>query len=253
MLNILRNILDETVEVYSLATLGGKLFIPFFIACIYLLLAEKEKQGRAPPYLVYPSLILTFILFNPVFIHLLYKFIGVEERIVRIYWPLPMDIVVVYCFVRLLGSLKTTKKKLIALVSAVFLLLSISGFTHSGESYGLAANAQKMPEGTKEICDAIYELNYHEPSDVIMTPDLFFWVRQYNASIRVPFIREIRNWYIDGALDLDTVGKTGAENGCRYVVLNISEACEGALESYGYEVRTEIQGQDTLYRIYMLQ
>ena len=254
MLDILRNILDETMEVCSLATLGGKLFIPFFIACIYLLLSEKEGEERALYYLVYPSLILLLILFNPVFIHLLYKFIGVEERIVRIYWPLPMDFVTAYAFVRLLFSLKSTKKKLVALLSAAFLLLSISGFTHSGESYGRAVNAQKMPKGAKEVCDAIYELNLHEPSDVILTPDLFFWVRQYNTSIRVPYIREIKHWYDEnGVLDLGMVGKTGAENGCRYAVLDISEAAKGELEPYGYTLCTEIEGKDTLYRIYMLQ
>ena len=252
MFSVLRNIIDETFTVYSLATLGGKLFIPFFIGCVYLLLAEKEEHERAVNYLVLPSIILIVILFNPVFIHLLYKFIGVEERIVRIYWSLPMDIVMAYCFVRILFSLKTVKNKLIALISAAFLVVSISGFTHSGESYGLAANLQKMPKGTKEVCDAIYELNLHEPSDAIMTQNLFYWVRQYNSSIRVPHIREIKSWYHDGILDLDLVGKAGAESGCGYVVLDLSEPAEGELESYGYKAKIDIEAQDSAYRIYML-
>ena len=253
MMNVLKNIVSETLDIYSLATLDGKLFIPFFIACIYLLLSRREEHDRARVYLVYPSLIILLIVFNPVIIHLIYKYIGVEERIVRLYWPLPMDAVIVYCFVHALRSVKGSWRKIILSAAAVFLLLLGTGFEHSGQSYTLALNPQKMPAGTKEVCDAIYELNLHEPSDVVMTPDLFFWVRQYNSSIRVPYIREIRNWYSDGVLDLDMVGKTGAENGVGYVVLDVSEPAEGDLEAYGYKVRTEIEAQDTLYRIYMLQ
>lgn len=253
MLEILKNIVAETLNIYSLATLDGKLFIPFFICCIYLLLNRNEAHDRARVYLVYPSLIIMLIFFNPVIIHLLYKSIEVEERIVRLYWPLPMDMVIVYCFVRALNSLESRRGKIILCAAASFLLLLGTEFSHSGQSYTLARNAQKMPAGTKEVCDVIYEHNLHEPCDVIMQPVLFFWVRPYRSAIRVPYIRDIRYWYDeDGALDLDTVGKTGSENGCKYVVLNTGEPVTGNVENYGYSELTTIPAGDDFYIIYEL-
>lgn len=253
MFSILRNIVSETLEIYSLATLDGKLFIPFFICCIYLVLSKKETHGRAKEYLVYPSLVIMLIIFNPVIIHLLYKYIGVEERIVRLYWPLPMDAVMVYCFVHFLSSMDKTWKKLVLSAAAVFLLLLGTGFDLAGQSFTPACNVQKMPAGTKEVCDAIYEYNLHEPCDVIMPTDLFFWVRSYRSSIRTPFIRDIRNWYDEnGALDLDIVGKTGSENCCKYVVLNTGEQSAGELEKYGYSELKTIPAGDDFYIIYRL-
>ena len=254
MLEIIKNIVAETLEIYSLATLDGKLFIPFFIGCVYLLLSGKETHSRAKVCLVYPSLIILLILFNPVIIHLIYKFIGVEERIVRLYWPLPMDAVIVYCFVHALSSLEKRWKKLVLSAAAVFLLFVGTGFQHSGQSYTFARNAEKMPVGTKEVCDAIYEYSLHDPCDVIMPTELFFWVRPYRASIRTPFIRDIKNWYDEnGALDLDTVGSVGAENGCKYVVLNSGEPVTGKVEKYGYSVLTVVPAGDDSYTIYELK
>ena len=93
----------------------------------------------------------------------------------------------------------------------------------------------------------------HEPCDVIMQPELFFWVRQYRSSIRVPYIREIKKWYNDdGTLDLDIVGETGAENGCKFVVLNTGEAFSGELEKYGYSVFETVPAGDDMYIIYIL-
>ena len=63
MMNVLKNIVSETLDIYSLATLDGKLFIPFFIGCIYLLLSRKEEHDRARIYLVYPSLIILLIVY----------------------------------------------------------------------------------------------------------------------------------------------------------------------------------------------
>ena len=253
MMNILKNIVSETLHIYSLATLDGKLFIPFFIGCIYLLLSRKGSHDRARIYLVYPSLIILLIVFNPVFIHLIYKYIEVEERIVRLYWPLPMGAVTVYCFVHALDALDGRWKKIVLSAAAVFLLLLGTGFEHAGQSYTLALNPQKMPAGSKDVCDAIYEYNLHETCDVIVPDNLFYWVRSYRSAIHLPFMRESRDWYDeDQVLDLDMVGKTGSENNCKYVVLYTGEQFRGELEKYGYSEWKTVPAGDDFYIIYEL-
>lgn len=254
MLESLKIIIEETFEIFNLATLNGKLFIPFFIGCVWLLLSDSEEDARARRYLVYPSLILFLFLFNPVFIHLMYKFIGVNERIVRIFWPLPMDIVCVYCIVRLVGMVKARWKKAAALLAAVMLFVLSSGGTLAGVSFGLAENSYKLPKGTKQVSDVIYELNMRQDSNVILPVDLFFWIREYNSSIRMPYVRDMEQMYDEeGVMDLDTVGKLGVEGSCGFVVLNDSEPTKGELESYGYEKVLSIEGDDCHYLVYQLK
>lgn len=253
MFEIIKNIVNETLNIYSLATLGGKVFIPFFICCVYLVLSGKKEHNRARKYFVYPSIILILIVFNPVLIHFLYKYIEVEERIVRIYWPLPMAGVIVYCVVEVFFSLKDRWKRTLLVLCAVFAMLLCSGFEHSGMSYGKAENMQKMPKGTKEVCDIIYELNLHEPADVAMTAELFFWVRQYNSSILVPTIRSEKFWYDEGVLDLDKMAQMSVENNCKYLVLNSGKAVKGSVEAHGYALKTSVEAQDSVYLIYTLE
>ena len=253
MLEIIKNITAETLALYSAATLGGKLFIPFFICCIYLLVDRSKEHDRSRAYLLYPSLILMVLIFNPVFIHLMNKYIGVEERIVRIFWPLPIGMTFAYCLVHFIGKADKRWKRLVVALGAVIVLLLCSEFNHAGISYTRANNAEKMPKGTKEVCDAIYELNLHEPSDVVMSTNLFYWVRQYNASIRIPYIRDAKNWYTeDGRLDLDIMGETGAKGGCNYAVLCSDEETVGNLEDSGYKLKLTVDGSDSAYYIYTL-
>ena len=125
MLDSLKIILKETLEIYELATLGGSLFIPFFLCLVYLLFSPTKEDDRARTYLVYPSLVLMLFLFNPVLIHFLYKYIEIPERIARIYWPLPMDMIFVYCLIRLFSTLRQGWKK--ALLRAVVLSIAFIG------------------------------------------------------------------------------------------------------------------------------
>ncbi|MGI5976344.1 MAG: hypothetical protein ACOX68_01415 [Candidatus Limivicinus sp.] len=253
MLNSLKIILDETLNIYNLATLNGKLFIPFFICCIYLLLSNREEDRRARNYLVYPSLVLFFFLFNPVLIHYMCKYIAVDERIVRIYWPLPMEIVMAYCLVSFFTRIKKNWKRAVLLISAAFILLLGTGGAHAGVSYEMAGNLYKMPKGTKEVADNIYELSLHEDCDVIMPLDIFFWIREYKSSIHFPYIRLTSAAYkIYGLEDLDMLGQLGRDGGCRFIVVNTSEPSKGSLEDYSYIKIREIDGQDTIYEIYAL-
>lgn len=253
MLESLKIIIDETFEIYSLATLGGRLFIPFFICLLFIFLVPSKEDDWARKYLVYPSLILLFFLFNPVFIHILYKYIEVPERIVRMYWPLPMDLLFIYCVMRLFDYLEKKWKKLVLLVMAVALLVLNTGGSFAAQGYTLAENTEKMPKGTKEMCDMLYVLNGGQDPYVIMPFELFFWTRQYNPTIRLPLVRDMDDMETeDGDLDLDIVAKNAIDSGCRFVVFSSATSTVGELEDHGFKLAMQIEGQDCQYLIYMI-
>lgn len=254
MLESLRIIIDETMEIYMLATLDGRLFIPFFIALIYIFALDKNEDSRAKRYLVYPSLVLLFFLFNPVFIHYVYKYIGVPERVVRMYWPLPMDMLFVYCLIRIVSGCARVWKKAIVLLAAVLLLYINAGTSMAGQSYGPAVNPQKLPQGTKEVSDVLYSLNGGEDPYVILPSDLFFWIREYNPYIRMPYVRELYSMeQKDPVMDLDAVAEMALEGSCDFIVLSSSQQSKGDLTEYGFSEAIRINARDFQYIIYQLK
>ena len=126
MLESLKIIFEESLSVYRLGTLDGRLFIPFVLCCAYLLLSPAEEDERARYYFVYPSLILCVFIFNPVFIHYMVKYMGDPERVVRVFWPLPIGGVIVYCVIRAFFAVKKRWKRVCVLLAAVCTLLLVT-------------------------------------------------------------------------------------------------------------------------------
>lgn len=253
MLESLRIIIDETMEIYMLATLDGRLFIPFFLCLIYIFATGKKEDDVARRYLVYPSLVLLFFLFNPVLIHFVCKYIGVPERVVRMYWPLPMDLLFIYCLIRLLSGCRAIWKKALVLMAAVLLLYMNAGTSMAGQSYGVAENPQKLPKGTREVSDVLYSLNGGEDPYVILPSDLFFWIREYNPYIRMPYVRDVYKLEQDSSTaDLDTLAEMALEGGCDFIVVTTAQQTEGDLTEHGFKEKARIEAQDFQYVIYQL-
>lgn len=254
MLESLKIIVGETFEIYMLATLDGRLFIPFFICLVYLLVTAKEKHSMARRYMVYPALVLLFFLFNPVFIHFLYKFIEVPERIVRMYWPLPMDFLFIYCVVELLCTLDKSWKKAVLLAAMVLMLFINAGGSKAGLSFGPAENPQKLPKGAKEVSDALLALNDYETPSVMIPSELFFWTREYHPYIQIPYVREqYKLEQKGGPLDLKWMGETAIEGGIDFIVLSTAQSFEGSLEEQGFEEILRVEGRDCQYLFYELK
>lgn len=251
MLESLKIILDETLSVYRLGTLDGRLFIPFVICCVYLLLSPAKEDDRARQYFVYPSLILCIFIFNPVFIHYMIKIMGDPERVVRIFWPLPIGGVFVYCIIRAFYALKARWKRVVLLLAAVGMLLLVSDFNVAGISFKRAENPEKLITGAKEISDTIYAYSGEREVRVLVPKNLFFWMREYNAFLLTPYQHEAEFMYDDdGALDLDTTGQKARAAECEYVVVSGTAASTGTLEDYGYSLIADISGDDCTYYLY---
>ena len=251
MLESLKIIFEESLSVYRLGTLDGRLFIPFVLCCAYLLLSPAEEDERARYYFVYPSLILCVFIFNPVFIHYMVKYMGDPERVVRVFWPLPIGGVIVYCVIRAFFAVKKRWKRVCVLLAAVCTLLLVTEGSHAGISFVPASNPQKLVTGAKELCDKLYVLSDGEETRVLVPKHLFFWIREYNAAIITPYSHKAEFMYgEDGMLDFDETGRKAREAQCDYVVIPAAAPPEGALDEYGYTLLTETPGDDCVYYIF---
>lgn len=251
MLDSLKIITDETLMVYRLATLDGRLFLPFIICIIYLLLSHSEEHKRARQYFVYPTLVLCLFIFNPVLIHYMIKFTFDPERVARMYWPLPIGAVIVYCVISAFYSLKKHWERGALLVAAVLVLLLVTEGNHAGIGFQKAENPEKLIPGAKEVCDTIYSFNGEGECSVLFPQNLFFWVREYNSAILTPYRNKVDFMYTeDGTIDLDATGEKALEAECDYVVYSGTAPAQGRLEDYGYVYLREVPGEDCTYYIY---
>lgn len=251
MAESLKIILEETMSVYRLGTLDGRLFIPFAVCTLYILLSPSREEDRARQYLVYPSLILCVFIFNPVFIHYMIKIMGDPERVVRVFWPLPIGGVFVYCVIRAFYALRERWKKAVLLVAAVATLLLISNGNVAGISFQRAQNPEKLIPGAKQVCDRIYDYAGERETRVLMPKTLFFWTREYNARILLPYQHKTEFMYNDdGILDLDVTGQKAREEDCEFVVISTATDSVGALEDYGYSYVLFAEGDNCKYLIY---
>lgn len=251
MLDSLKVILEETAAVYRLGTLDGRLFIPFVICCIYLLLSPADEDKRAREYFVYPSLVLCLFIFNPVFIHYMIKFMLDPERVVRIFWPLPIGGVIVYCVIRAFYALREKWKRAVLLVAAVLTLLLVSDGNHAGISFSRAENPEKLIKGAKEVCDTIYNIAGERETRVLLPKNLFFWMRSYDALILTPYQHKAEFMYNDdGTLDLVTTGEKAREADCEFIVIPNADPELDTLEDYGYCLASTVPGADCTYYIY---
>lgn len=251
MLESLRVIMEETASVYRLGTLDGRLFIPFVICCVYLLLSPAEEDKRAREYFVYPSLVLCLFIFNPVFIHYMIKFMLDPERVVRIFWPLPIGGVIVYCVIRAFYALRGRWKRAVLLAAAVLTLLLVSDGSHAGISFSRADNPEKLIKGAKEVCDTIYNLAGEREKRVLVPKNLFFWIRGYDPFILTPYQHKAEFMYDDnGAFDSETTGEKALEAECEFIVVPgvAPEYC--TLGDYGYTLAAAVPGEDCIYYIY---
>jgi len=170
---------------------------------------------------------------------------------VRMFWPLPMDMIVIYCLIRLLSGLNRTWKKAALIACTAFLFFLNANGSRPSESYGRALNIEKMPIGSKEVCDSLFILNDFQLVDAIIPTDLFFWSREYNPAIRIPYARDMDEMVTEnGELDIDLVGKAAIEGNCGFVVLNASEPSVGDITDYGFEYVKSVNGRDCQYLIY---
>jgi len=243
--------MEETASVYRLGTLDGRLFIPFVICCMYLLLSPAEEDKRAREYFVYPSLVLCLFIFNPVFIHYMIKFMLDPERVVRIFWPLPIGGGIVYCGIPAVYALRGRWKRAVLLAAAVLTLLLVSDGNHAGISFSRADNPEKLIKGAKEVCDTIYNLAGEREKRVLVPKNLFFWIRGYDPFILTPYQHKAEFMYDDnGAFDSETTGEKALEAECEFIVVPgvAPEYC--TLGDYGYTLAAAVPGEDCIYYIY---
>lgn len=222
----------------------------FFACLIYLFVQKKEKEKR---FLFLGYALLFFIVcFFPVTARIIMRVCIGEEVYWRMFWLLPSAIVTAYTAVQILMQMEGKAKRLLlfALLLAVIALTGTN--VYNDTVFERKQNWYKLPQDAVDICDLIRQdadANGIERKKLITVNDLVTHIRQYDATIQMPYnIESIRGKRAETGnaeeifrimsrpeKDWASLAWYAAMEGCNYLAIPTEDGVAETLFSLGYQ------------------
>ncbi len=182
----------------------GIFFLAYVLALAVFYLKKKHDLKSV---FVYPALFAMFTVFNPYLMIPVAERIGLASRIRRIYWLLPVNLVLAFTIVWLIHLLSKRWKRAIGII-AFAVLIAVAGegqFLHMVP----AENIYKIKNESIQIADIIErDAKTDEPKSCLFADIQLLELRQYDPSILNTIRRqEMLRWSIDPT-DPDMVQQT---------------------------------------------
>ncbi|MDE6976700.1 MAG: hypothetical protein K2P13_06865 [Lachnospiraceae bacterium] len=241
----------ESLVIFKLYTGLRFLIVLFALSWIYLLFAEKDKKRRLL-FVAAPPLILLAFLF-PVS-RKIFVAAGLDgQTYYRILWTVPMGLITAYGMCRAFEA-----HRRIGLVICALLVILCGSFVYKSGYIQKAENPYHIPDTVIRICDLIAPGEEEGHVMVVVPEELVYFVRQYNARIRMPYGREMIEGQWDyynevheameetEIIDLEKLLEATRKEYCQYIVINPTRKVKGDAKELGLQLLADIEG----YRIY---
>ena len=165
------------------------LFALSFIAWFYLFFRERDKTKRI--IFVFMPLIVGVLFVCPV-TYELFGLCGLDTDIYyRILWIIPFGFMTVYTLVKLMN--RGLKSRIIGLVVSGALIALCGRCIYTCDIFFESENAYGLPQQTINVVDFIRSIDDHERVTVLPSADLITTIRQYDATICMPYGRDMFN------------------------------------------------------------
>lgn len=232
---------EENIEVIK-NTFGefkgsGMYIALFFVAILYIYLKEDNKKVKS--FLVYFPIIILLVTLNPIFNKIVGK-IFTASVYWRVYWMLPLGVVIAYAAVRFINSENEKSKKVIATIGIIITIMMSGKLIYNKENYIQVSNLYKVPDEVLEVVEVIRQ-GKEEKKKALTSEQLVAYIRQVDASIELAYRREPTG-YLDNefvrimhsGISEDIVNMA-FENDCNYIVLDRGLVINVELHYFGFE------------------
>ena len=211
----------------------------FLIALLYIFINIKDEEKTIKAFLgAYPVLIMFFI-WNPLFSKILVDFIG-NDVYWRVYWLLPIGIILAYVFTKLIFTVSDKLKRIIAFF-AIFIVIVMSGkCVYSEEFFQKVNNHYKVPDEVLEMILIISNDN-EEHKKVAGPEEFMIYTRQIDGNIIVECPRNVYGLYSENSLmmkilrgEVKESTKHAKQKDCNYIIFPKDVTLDGRMENYVY-------------------
>lgn len=234
----------EDVQLYNNNTLFMILFV---LALIWLMIAEKNRGVKIV--LGYISIALIVIILNPI-----YAWIGLkieQEAYYRVWWMLPIGVVVCYGAVKAVEYVKHLSSKVLIMILVIALMVVNGRFVYTNTIHFKASNKHHIPQMVIEVAEAL-KIEDYKPK-AVLPAELLSFIRQYTADIYMPYGRNIleKQWGFTNPLydcmeaevyHADEIAKYARAEQCVYVVLSSIKPMQGTMEENHYTLQGLVSG-----------
>ncbi len=232
---------------------SGLNFTLLLVGLLYLGIRLKKSEEKTLMFF-FPIYVLA-VFFCPVWV--LYNMLREDGVILyRLLWMIPVGIIVCFVLVEAV-SLLPAKKRSLAFVGAVLLIMLSGKYVYSNPQFSKAENMYHVPAAVVKICD---ELRYPgREIRVCMPMEFMQYSRQYSPYICLTYGRYVLLYSsgdvatnIDKLLSKDIISARDVSNELRwtdtpYIVLSGKENFDESLTNYGFDYYMTIDGYDIYF------
>lgn len=173
------------------------------ISSIYLTVKETDVRKKII-FGVMPFVVVAGFLF-PVTKKLYVKVVRIENAntYYRILWIIPMYVTIAYAFTKFIASLRSMVKKCVAVGTFAVIIVITGSCVYLNEYVYMTENIYHLPQNVIDICDRIKPIEDEGTVRAAFTPELVYYVRQYDPNILMPYGRDyVDHNYYTGVLKL---------------------------------------------------
>lgn len=161
----------------------------FFLSLLFLFVVYRKQRELW----FYPNLLALFVLFNPLMIPFLNRYLlaGGGGVTWRIWWLMPIPFLIAMMFTKTLDYVKGKEKILVAIMMCLIIILS-GNYIFNSTNFRQSENAFQLPPEVLEISRMISQDSLEqgiEEENVVAVYEVAWRLRLYNPEIRMLFGR----------------------------------------------------------------
>ncbi len=145
---------------------------------LFYLWKKKDRQVNA--YLVYPGAVLILLMLNPFLEYVLVERFGLDDRIHRFYWIIPITFVLAFACLELIRKTKARAGFLLCFILAVWVIM---GRNIYDEEHYATENIYKVEDDVIELSQVMHDVTEAETFRVYFNEvHINYTIRQYDPS-----------------------------------------------------------------------
>lgn len=184
----MRELLTTMISSYKLFFGSGIYVALFIIAILYFIVKEKERRLKK----FFLTFVCVFGVFYvlPVTAYIMIKYCGANVYW-RMFWILPITTMIAYVLTKVICRQEKRWQRCVVAIGILVMLVQGGVFLYNG-NFQPRENRYKISSNVVMVCDAVNEdalVNGIEEKGLIVANELVTQIRQYDASIRMPYGR----------------------------------------------------------------
>lgn len=154
----------------------GLFFVVYLGGLVYL---AAGKSAELKQVFVWPFLIMLISIFNPLLMEPILQRTGWQNRYSRFFWMLPAELLCAYILAVLIERQNRAEWRAGMIVMAACLVFLCGG---SATEFALDDNIYKIDDSVIAVAEMIDAASEKERPVVLYDEEMYYWIRQYDAS-----------------------------------------------------------------------